>query len=347
MAARDISMTSEGMERLTESMLLSVIIQYMTFIFGPHAKVLNSHEFDSASIYPDFIVALPDNNFAIVEVKNQTPNTSLRLDAVANQLLSYANAFQKDNPGATVSRVLIIVGTLSIDNRSYLANRGVDRVIDTAELLHLAKDGYIPGSADSPNMTVDESPDIVIDNTSNDKVPQPAAEIFLQMLEDIQPGKSTWVRYQKLAGDILEFLFCPELAKPIPELSNQTRTNRRDFIFPNYAINGYWYSLRVHYAAHFVVVDAKNYKGKIGKTEVLQIANYLSDHGAGLFGLIISRNGSKRDAEITQREQWAIYRKMIVILDDADLKQMLAVRSSNGEPADLIRQKIEDFRLGF
>jgi hypothetical protein len=36
-----------------------------------------------------------------------------------------------------------------------------------------------------------------------------------------------------------------------------------------------------------------------------------------------------------------------VILDDSDVKQMLAIRSSGGDPADLIRQKIEDFRLSF
>ena len=145
----------------------------------------------------------------------------------------------------------------------------------------------------------------------------------------------------------MEFLLCPPLEKPIPELSNQARTNRRDFIFPNYAISGYWFSLHTYYFAHFVVVDAKNFKDKVGKAEVLQIANYLSDHGAGLFGLIVSRNGGKRDAEITQREQWAIHRKMIVILDDSDMKQMLAIRSSGADPADLIRQKIEDFRLSF
>jgi hypothetical protein len=38
---------------------------------------------------------------------------------------------------------------------------------------------------------------------------------------------------------------------------------------------------------------------------------------------------------------------MIIMLDDADLKQMFAVQLSGGDPSDLIRQKIEDFRLSF
>ena len=30
-----------------------------------------------------------------------------------------------------------------------------------------------------------------------------------------------------------------------------------------------------------------------------------------------------------------------------DLRQMLAIKQAGGDPSDLVRQKIEDFRLGF
>jgi hypothetical protein len=85
--------------------------------------------------------------------------------------------------------------------------------------------------------------------------------------------------------------------------------------------------MRTHYGAHYVVVDAKNYRGDVPKNAVLQVANYLSAHGAGLFGVIACRNGGDRSAEITRREQWALHRKMIVIInDDDDLRQMISNR---------------------
>jgi hypothetical protein len=39
--------------------------------------------------------------------------------------------------------------------------------------------------------------------------------------------------------------------------------------------------------------------------------------------------------------------KMIVVLDDAEVEQMLTLRRSGGSPSDVIRDKIEDFRLSF
>jgi hypothetical protein len=123
--------------------------------------------------------------------------------------------------------------------------------------------------------------------------------------------------------------------------------NRRDVIFPNYAESGWWAFARQHYQAHLVVVDAKNSASGVDKSAVLQVANYLEVHGTGLFGFIVGRNSSDRAAEVTRREQWAIHRKLIIVLNDADLLQMLAMRERGEEPAELIRQKVEDFRLGF
>ncbi|MCM1193742.1 MAG: hypothetical protein NC123_17935 [Butyrivibrio sp.] len=75
------------------------------------------------------------------------------------------------------------------------------------------------------------------------------------------------------------------------------------------------------------------------------MANYLKESGAGLFGMIITRNGANDSAIYTQREVWAIYKKMIIILQDNDIEQMLLEKFADGEPTNIVRQKIEDFRL--
>jgi hypothetical protein len=345
MAGIDISISSDGMERITELMLLSVIQHYIPFIFGANAKIEESRELASLAMRPDFIISLSENHYAIVEVKNQSPNTQVRLNAVANQLQEYSDAFKHFHPEASVSLVLIMVGALSEENRAYLAYRGIDRVIDTAELQRLTK-----SDTGATNVTVSDTD--TVKGADAEQLPkhtqsESMAETLLTTLESTPPGRPAWVQYQKWVGSALEYLFYPQLAKPISELSNQTRTNRRDFIFPNYATEGFWAFLRSHYSAHFVVVDAKNLTKRVSKAEVLQLANYLSDHGAGLFGLIVSRHQSAYGAEVTQREQWAIHRKMIIVLNDTDMKQMFTIYLSGDDPSDLIRQKIEDFRLSF
>lgn len=97
--------------------------------------------------------------------------------------------------------------------------------------------------------------------------------------------------------------------------------------------------------ADYIVIDAKNYRQKISKKEVLQISNYLKEHRTGLFVMIITRNGVSESAIYTLREVWVVDKKMIIILQDNDIEQMLLEKISNREPENIIRQKIEDFRL--
>jgi len=169
---------------------------------------------------------------------------------------------------------------------------------------------------------------------------------LLDKLVACQPGKADWYVYQSLVGDILECLFAPPLGKPIPELYDKAKANRKDFLMPNYTDKGFWAFMREKYQADYVVVDAKNYTRKVKKSEVLQIANYLKPHGAGLFGIIISRKGGDTSGcEHTLREQWMVHRKLILVLDDDDIKEMLIAKSDGRLPEEIVGQKIEQFRL--
>jgi hypothetical protein len=67
---------------------------------------------------------------------------------------------------------------------------------------------------------------------------------------------------------------------------------------------------------------------------------------AGLFALILARADLDQAARWTCREQWVHYSKLIVGLSDEDVVQMVTIKTGGGDPAELVRQKIEDFRLG-
>lgn len=168
---------------------------------------------------------------------------------------------------------------------------------------------------------------------------------LLDELRQIVPGRGTWSTYQKLVGRILERLFCPPLSSPLLGRSDEDRINRRDIVLPNYAESGFWLFVRQRYAADFVVVDAKNYSELVGKQEALQVLNYLKVHGAGMLGLIITRYGADVACGATMREQWTISGKLLVVLSDDHLSQMLRVREAGGPPEEVVRQCIEEFRL--
>lgn len=168
---------------------------------------------------------------------------------------------------------------------------------------------------------------------------------LLAELRSCKAGKANWPVFQRLSGQILDQLFCPPLQNPIPESSDKAGINRRDWIIPNYSSEGFWRFMREMYHADYIVVDAKNYKGKVKKKEALQIANYLKPHGAGLFGLIICRNGADNGCNLTLRELWMAQRKLIIVLTDRDIEAMLLSASSGGNAENVIGQAIQEFRL--
>lgn len=114
---------------------------------------------------------------------------------------------------------------------------------------------------------------------------------------------------------------------------------------PNYCEAGFWSFLKTRYRADYIIIDAKNHSSKLDKDFVLQMANYLKDYGPGMFGIISCRTGPKESAIHTQREVWVAQQKLILFINDSDIERMLMAKRSSDNPEEVIRQKIEDFRL--
>jgi hypothetical protein len=318
--------------RMLEIDFLSLLDRVLPTILG--AQIIREPRLEHA--HPDFLALWPDTGKeAIIEAKIVTPNTRTRLRDIVQQLTHYADAYAKVYPDKPPPELALAVpGAFSAQHIGYLYESGIRRIIDGAVIRAAAGDDALAGfMAESK----DSSPPSLRSTT----------ESLLDRLMQIPPGRADWSAYQSLCGEILSFLLCPPLSQPISESANRSRINRRDFILPNYATSGYWDYMRSYYQAHYVVVDAKNYVGNVKKKEILQMANYLTAHGAGQFGIIVSRTGGDRSAELTRREQWILHQKMIVVLNDDDMRQMVSLRVGDIDPAELIRQKIEDFRLGF
>lgn len=171
-------------------------------------------------------------------------------------------------------------------------------------------------------------------------------DLLIKELNNCPTGTTSWAVYEKLIGKLLERLFCPPLNIPLPQHNDISKKNRRDYILPNYSRkNDSWEFLRNRYSADYIVVDAKNSGKYVKKEDVLQIANYLKKDGTGLFGIIFSRKGANASSEYAVREMWRYEGKMIVILNDTDVEEMLLAKKNGTDPAELILKKIEDFRL--
>lgn len=278
---------------------------------------------------PDFIIR--GARTQIVEVKAITPQTSHRLLDAIEQLRRYSA--QVGEVGGVPPELILLVPDVLSDRVVHRAREEGVTIYDKAWLLAKSR---------SLNL-LDEALAVLEPDASQHTAIAPSQ--LAEQLASIAPGKTAWRQYQRLCLDVLNYLFSPPLSDGLWEHENASKVNRRDIIMPNYATTGFWHYLRQMYRADHIVIDAKNYVESISKEEVLQLANYLSYHGTGLFGLIITRTGDDSSAQHVRREQWMMHNKLILVLNDGDLLQMLTNRDARTPPESLIQQKIEDFRL--
>jgi hypothetical protein len=277
------------------------------------------------------IVAMRGAQPVLVEVKVQTPQTRTRLRNVVTQLQAASAAYRHAHPGSPSPHLVIAFpGVLS-------PRKEIPPEVEVWDGRYLQQQARELGVQPHPLLATAEG-----EERTEEREP---ADELISRLGSITPGHGDWSRYEKFCEDMLSFLFCPPLNQVICQSRNETGINRRDFILPNYATEGYWNFLRVHYQAEFVVAEAKNLAASVRKEGVLQLANYLNRKGTGLVGMLLTRNGFSYDAKVTSREQWLLHDKLIVGFDDQDYRQMLASKRAGDDPSHLVRQRIEDFRL--
>lgn len=280
------------------------------------------------------IEAVRDGRPLLVEIKAQTPQTSARLSDLTSQL-RVAAAKHVRTTGWSVPPDLLAVFPGVLSQRKQESSRKEEvEVWDGRDLQRRARQF---GIRVPTFVAADEGEGI-----GEDRQP---AEQLIGRLTTIKPGRADAPAYEKWCEDVLSFLFCPPLNPPIVQQRDDVGANRRDLIMPNYATRGFWHFMRNHYRAAYIVAEAKNSDYPISKPAVLQLANYLSRHGTGLFGMLLTRHGMNASAKWTRREHWVLHDKMIIALDDEDVQQMLLTKLAGNNPADLIQQQIEDFRL--
>jgi hypothetical protein len=281
------------------------------------------------------MAASRDGRTLLIEAMVITPQTTVRLREAIAQLEAGANQYVQSHDDADPELILAFPGALS-HKKWAMAHDSALTVWDGSRLRSMAEPLGISVPAYVAPVTTAQWPD---SDTAY-------AHALIERLDTISPGKADWPAYERYCEDLLNFLFTPPLNTAIPQSRDERHINRRDFVLPNYAMErGFWQFMRSHYEAHYVVAEVKNLRKGPGKREILQVANYLNPRGTGLFAIVLAREELTSTGRWICREQWVQHSKLIVGLNDDDVRQMLWTRVAHGDPAELIRQRIEDFRL--
>ena len=178
-----------------------------------------------------------------------------------------------------------------------------------------------------------------------DQAARDEAAVLKQKLRDIPPGREQAAEYQRLVLEILNFLFNPELIDGQPEVRTVDGTERRDIIFTNDSDESFWEYIRSEHAGILVMFEAKNVAA-LEAAAINQTATYLGDR-IGRLGIIVTRTSVPKTVQRKTFSVWndsAPNRKVILILTDDHLCELLDVRARDGSPTQWFQRHYRAFR---
>lgn len=170
---------------------------------------------------------------------------------------------------------------------------------------------------------------------------------LIEKLKSCPVGREGWSCFEDICTEVLKYLFVPPLSIPKIQPRTYSEIDRRDTVFPNRNFENtcIWGQLYNELKARMILVEFKNYdKTEIGKSEVNQTRNYLTDPMGKLAIMVCSKlpNGA---AHIKRNTIFSEEGKIILFITKNELEEMIYIKERGEEPADLIMDLIECFYL--
>jgi hypothetical protein len=166
-------------------------------------------------------------------------------------------------------------------------------------------------------------------------------EDLIRRLRKCPPGDKHWSEYETIGIDIFRFLFEDTFQSYIAKEQAETdlKNHRRDLVVSNYFkdATSFWAAIKQSYHANAIIVDFKNYSGKLNSNNYFVVSKYTTKK-VGNFALVFSRNGLDNSALL---EQKSLYTggKLLIEFSDRELVEMIQEKIIGKDPLDRLKSK--------
>lgn len=149
--------------------------------------------------------------------------------------------------------------------------------------------------------------------------------------------------YETLCMSAFAHLFDPHLYGFKPQAKTTDGGNRYDFICRIQPGDPFWDSVRQDFRTKAILFECKNYNDQIGPDQIYSTERYLFSGALRTVCILTSRLGASdaaiRAAQGAMRETG----KLIILLSNADLIEMLKLRPQERAAEDFLDKRIWDF----
>jgi hypothetical protein len=164
-------------------------------------------------------------------------------------------------------------------------------------------------------------------------------------LRALKKGKKWWSAYEELCERILRYLFPNDLSGWHKQKRTTDELNRFDFVCRIRPRTDFWKFLIEHLDSRYVVFEFKNYAKSIKQGQVLTTEKYLLERGLRRVAIVLTRAGADEDATKMAQGSMREHGKLILVVDDDELCEMLHMKERGEDPTDRLFDIADEFLL--
>lgn len=170
---------------------------------------------------------------------------------------------------------------------------------------------------------------------------------YINKIQQCSTGNECSVAYEKICVDVLSYLFSNELTLWKQQLKSNNMLFRFDLICRiKSGINSdFWSIIERHYNTCYIIFEFKNYTDEVTQKEIYTTSRYLYAKSLRNVGIMIAPKGYDAHAEWAARGCLREDGKLLLLLTNDDLIEMIKLRENGGDPAGLLLDKLDNMLL--
>lgn len=166
---------------------------------------------------------------------------------------------------------------------------------------------------------------------------------LLRRLSEVRAGIESWRQYEDVSIEILNHVFIPPFRVPLIQSISEDELDRRDAIYPLSMGNSTWDGIAAQFRTRFVVAEFKNHLEAPDQKDVEAAAQYLLPKGMRTLCLLCTRKPPSKSALKARRRAWMEADKLVLLLSDEDMRDLLIAKAGGEDPTVIIENKINEF----
>lgn len=173
------------------------------------------------------------------------------------------------------------------------------------------------------------------------KLSEPEPQNLLERLNACPTGRQHCNEFEDIGVEIFTYLFSPPLEEPDTQSRTADGVERRDALFPIGLPKpvSFWFKMLMKYNSQFIVVEFKNYTSDAQSSFIDQVDRYLN-RAIGHFGIVWTRNNIPDNILNNQLRKLTEDNKIIIVVNDDDVKKMIELKMQNTSPEFILQNKI-------